>query len=62
MELTEDRVQCWVVCYRKINELVRLAVGKCVLRMRGGWSWLRFVLNGELMFNFFKVRFLILET
>jgi hypothetical protein len=62
MELTEDRVQYWVVCYRKINELVRLDVGKCVLRMRGGWSWLRFVLNGEFIFSFLKVRLLILET
>ena len=62
MELTEDRVRCWVLCYRKINELVRLALGKCVVRMSGGWSWLRIVLNGEVMFSYIKVRFLILEA
>jgi len=50
------------MCYRKINELVRLAVRKCVLRMRGGWSWLRIVLNGELMFTYFEDAVLILET
>ena len=62
MELTEDRVRCWVLCYRKINELVRLALGKCVVRMSGGWSWLGIVLNGEVMFSYIKVRFLILEA
>jgi hypothetical protein len=31
-----------------------VAVGKCVLWMRGGWSWLRFVLNGELMLSYFE--------
>lgn len=45
-----------------MNELVRLVVGKCVLRMRGGWSCLRIVLNGVLMLSYLKVRFLILET
>jgi hypothetical protein len=61
MELAEDLVLCWAVCYRKINGLLRLVVGKRVLKMRGGRSWLRFVLNGELMFSFLKVRVLLLE-